>query len=388
MPCMSDSPRTQQQHQTPVPAGSRMQMEAGGVPEGLLAPTTPLPGMPKTGRRRQENLAHSRSLGESLRSPCPHPSKTPPRLEKTPKTCPECNKSFWKKSRLLTHTRSHTGERPFVCPDCDRGFSQKCNLQRHQRVHTGEKPFTCSDCGHQFSCKSSLVRHQRIHTGARPFACDQCPKAFRHSKTLTVHQRIHTNQAFTCSHCPKAFRAKWNLTDHQRIHTGMKPHKCHQCGKTFTQKGHLKRHLGIHQRLQAVPESGRCAGEAPGAVAKAVNQSVSWVRAPCPAAAVPRSVGAQPQLPMQARVLRFGDHRAWSPTCGEGPTALTARAPASSISTRIVRISTRSILCLIKVTILFNMQGPKVNIRIKIITGPAIVDSKVVSQESVVSKTR
>ncbi|NXV72007.1 ZN629 protein, partial [Atlantisia rogersi] len=83
------------------------------------------------------NLTHSRSSGGSLGRPRPHPSKTPQRLEKTPPTCPECNKSFKHQSALVIHMRSHTGERPFVCPDCGRGFSFKHNMMRHQYVHTG-----------------------------------------------------------------------------------------------------------------------------------------------------------------------------------------------------------------------------------------------------------
>ncbi|NXV71820.1 ZN214 protein, partial [Atlantisia rogersi] len=76
---------------------------------------------------------HSRSPEGSLGHSRPHPIKTRRRQETTPLKCPVCNKSFQNQSRLLSHMRSHTGERPFVCPDCGRGFSHKCNLQRHQR---------------------------------------------------------------------------------------------------------------------------------------------------------------------------------------------------------------------------------------------------------------
>ena len=34
-------------------------------------------------------------------------------------------------SQLVSHSRSHTGDRPFSCELCNQKFSLKCNLTRH-----------------------------------------------------------------------------------------------------------------------------------------------------------------------------------------------------------------------------------------------------------------
>ncbi|GBN83833.1 Zinc finger protein 436 [Araneus ventricosus] len=133
-------------------------------------------------------------------------SKVQWRLDDGRFVCQICGKGFGRKNHLVSHYRTHTGEKPFDCDKCGKRFGRSSDLARHRLIHTGEKPFVCDKCGKTFGRSNYLARHRRTHTGEKPFACDKCEKSFGQSNDLTRHRRSHTGEKhYKCSICGKAF---------------------------------------------------------------------------------------------------------------------------------------------------------------------------------------
>ncbi|KAF4524830.1 hypothetical protein B566_EDAN014312, partial [Ephemera danica] len=78
-----------------------------------------------------------------------------PSLSK-PFPCTDCCKTFRQHSQLLTHQRTHTGDRPYLCTDCPKAFRTQGTLAIHRRIHTGEKPYSCEECGRTFRTQGTL----------------------------------------------------------------------------------------------------------------------------------------------------------------------------------------------------------------------------------------
>jgi DNA-directed RNA polymerase subunit RPC12/RpoP len=107
--------------------------------------------------------------------------------------CGDCGAAFVRASGLISHRRTHTGERPYQCEDCGAAFAESGALISHQRTHTGERPYQCEECGAAFTTAGSLIIHRRTHTGERPYQCEECGAAFVAAGGLTKHkQAIHS----------------------------------------------------------------------------------------------------------------------------------------------------------------------------------------------------
>ncbi|GBN19898.1 Zinc finger protein 436 [Araneus ventricosus] len=109
--------------------------------------------------------------------------------EKKPHACNLCPKKFQRKSHLVQHHRTHTGDKPFVCDICGKEFARKEHFSRHYTIHTDEKPFVCDVCGRGFSTRSILNRHAPTHEAVKRYKCGVCGKTFRYNDSRSRHYK-------------------------------------------------------------------------------------------------------------------------------------------------------------------------------------------------------
>ncbi|XP_054904017.1 zinc finger protein 384b isoform X2 [Poeciliopsis prolifica] len=169
--------------------------------------------------------------------------------EAKPHKCPHCAKSFANSSYLAQHIRIHSGAKPYTCSYCQKSFRQLSHLQQHTRNHTESKPHKCPHCTKSFANSSYLAQHIRIHTGVKPYSCSYCDKCFRQLSHLQQHSRIHTgDRPYKCTHpgCEKSFTQLSNLQSHRRQHNKDKPYKCPNCNKGYIDAASLEVHMSTH----------------------------------------------------------------------------------------------------------------------------------------------
>ncbi|XP_048879481.1 zinc finger protein 362a isoform X3 [Brienomyrus brachyistius] len=137
----------------------------------------------------------------------------------------------------------------YRCKVCPLTFFSKSDMQIHSKSHTEAKPHKCPHCSKSFANASYLAQHLRIHLGVKPYHCSYCEKSFRQLSHLQQHTRIHTgDRPYKCAHpgCEKAFTQLSNLQSHQRQHNKDKPYKCPNCYRAYSDSASLQRHLSAH----------------------------------------------------------------------------------------------------------------------------------------------
>ncbi|XP_064252963.1 zinc finger protein 362 isoform X6 [Passer domesticus] len=145
-------------------------------------------GAPKAERGRKKIKAENPSGPPVLVVPYPILASGETAKEGKTYRCKVCPLTFFTKSEMQIHSKSHTEAKPHKCPHCSKSFANASYLAQHLRIHLGVKPYHCSYCEKSFRQLSHLQQHTRIHTGDRPYKCPHpgCEKAFTQLSNLQV----------------------------------------------------------------------------------------------------------------------------------------------------------------------------------------------------------
>nr|DBA14893.1 TPA: hypothetical protein GDO54_004170 [Pyxicephalus adspersus] len=209
-------------------------------------------GTHKTGRGRKKKRIPEPTLPD-LHDPYDLSNEDEDDHPKDGKTyrCRMCSITFFSKSEMQIHSKSHTEAKPHKCPHCSKTFANSSYLAQHVRIHSGAKPYTCSYCQKAFRQLSHLQQHTRIHTGDRPYKCVHpgCEKAFTQLSNLQSHRRQHNkDKPFKCHNCHRAYTDASSLEVHLSTHTvkHAKVYTCSICSRAYTSETYLMKHMRKH----------------------------------------------------------------------------------------------------------------------------------------------
>ena len=105
-------------------------------------------------------------------------------------TCCLCDpaKTFAQVQGLLTHLRSHAGQRPFKCDRCQATFTRQYSLKYHLMTHESWSRFTCPHCNRKFNHPSHFRNHVATkHGDVAKFNCQFCDSVFLVPKEHQKH---------------------------------------------------------------------------------------------------------------------------------------------------------------------------------------------------------
>ncbi|XP_045507911.1 zinc finger protein 41-like [Colias croceus] len=162
--------------------------------------------------------------------------------------CPICYKSLLKK-KLKAHMRlhKHRKRKTYSCDVCDYKTKCRTTLEGHKNnKHYQKRPHKCGTCEKSFYTKSALAEHIKTHKQTKDIICEICGDSFYHRKSLKDHLKLHSDdKTFECHVCNHRFVNLSRVNNHMKQKHGEKKEFCVVCGKRFVFKKDMRRHLKL-----------------------------------------------------------------------------------------------------------------------------------------------
>ncbi|TRY96542.1 hypothetical protein DNTS_008632 [Danionella cerebrum] len=186
--------------------------------------------------------------------------------------CKVCPLTFFSKSDMQIHSKSHTEAKPHKCPHCSKSFANASYLSQHLRIHLGVKPYHCSYCEKCFRQLSHLQQHTRhfmflvvLCSGStrvigRTSVSSLAAKKLSHNSPICKqsHQRSHNkDKPYKCSNCYRAYSDSASLQIHLSAHAikNAKAFCCSMCGRAYTSETYLMKHMSKHTVVEHLVSS-------------------------------------------------------------------------------------------------------------------------------------
>ncbi|XP_072013886.1 uncharacterized protein [Amphiura filiformis] len=182
--------------------------------------------------------------------------------------CKLCGDDFRLASQFQKHVASTHGDvvkidKPYVCLECGKKFPESKYLTKHRYRHRNEfVTYRCThkNCDFTFNRKDRLISHIQVHKGKKKFQCNVCGVGFDTVKFLSVHKTLHSSdKTHSCPHCEKTFTHVVYFREHLRWHKNANKFKCDLCPYTCGGKHYLKsHHMRVHEKADEYLECERC----------------------------------------------------------------------------------------------------------------------------------